>query len=112
MNADGGDGIHELVDAFADGELPPDEAQKFREHLAGCAQCQAELRDIMMLAAVTQTHAAALGAGGATPSKAKVAQPAPVISLASRRRRMIVMVTSAMAVAAAIVFGLRLVREQ
>ena len=35
------------VHAFADGELAPDEAERFRTHLADCARCQAELHDIL-----------------------------------------------------------------
>ena len=98
--------IHDKVDAFADGELPPGEADEFRAHLAGCAQCQAELRDIMMLAAATQpladaksTAPAASAAGGAT-----------VIALASRRRRIVLAVAGACAAAAAIVIAVRAFR--
>src|SRR5262245_33999824 len=35
--------------AFHDGELAPDAAEAFREHLADCGACQAELRDVMLL---------------------------------------------------------------
>lgn len=38
------------VHAFADGELSPAEAEQFSVHLASCANCQAELGDIMQLA--------------------------------------------------------------
>ena len=44
-----GDDIHDLVHAFADGELEPAEAEAFREHLGTCEQCQAELDDILQL---------------------------------------------------------------
>jgi cellulose synthase operon protein C len=109
--------LHELVDAFADGELPADEAAKFREHLVGCAECQAELHDIMMLQAVMQTHAPQLATAASPASGHGTTKPAdkklaPVISLGARRKRAIVMVTSALAVAAAIVFGMRLTRQE
>jgi hypothetical protein len=105
------DSMHELVDAFADGELPPDEAAKFREHLVGCAECQRELHDLMMLSAVMQTHASALDskAGMRGPGVTKLP---PVISLASRRKQIFVMVASALAAAAVIVYFLRLQRAE
>jgi hypothetical protein len=48
-----GDDIHDLVHAFADGELEPAEAESFREHLGTCEQCQAELDDILQLQALS-----------------------------------------------------------
>jgi hypothetical protein len=50
---DMGDDIHDLVHAFADGELEPAEAEAFREHLGTCEQCQAELDDILQLQALS-----------------------------------------------------------
>ncbi|MCE9669137.1 CHAT domain-containing protein [Myxococcus stipitatus] len=44
--------IHDQVHAFADGELPADEAERFREHLGTCVQCQEELDDILQLQAL------------------------------------------------------------
>ena len=35
--------LQQLVAAFADGELPPDEASLVQEHLRSCARCQREL---------------------------------------------------------------------
>ena len=37
------------LDAFFDGELAPEEAAAFREHLGGCADCQAQLHDLLQL---------------------------------------------------------------
>jgi hypothetical protein len=83
------------VGAFADGELSPAEAEAFREHLAGCASCQADLRDLMMLKAVEPAGAAAQA-------------PAPVISLAwYRKARTWVAGTTLLAAAAAIVLIVR-----
>jgi putative zinc finger protein len=121
------DPIHDLVQPFADGELPAGEAARFREHLVDCAACQEELREIMVMAAVMQTHAPALAAaagGSESPAAAKVSEPAakvsgppvevsepaPVIALASRRRRTLVAVTTALAAAAAVLIGWRLTR--
>ncbi|KFE71032.1 anti-sigma factor family protein [Hyalangium minutum] len=50
---DMGEDIHDLVHAFADGELEPSEAEAFREHLGTCEQCQAELDDILQLQALS-----------------------------------------------------------
>ncbi|HZI14666.1 MAG TPA: zf-HC2 domain-containing protein, partial [Myxococcus sp.] len=44
--------IHDQVHAFADGELSPEEADAFRLHLGTCAQCQADLDDILQLQAL------------------------------------------------------------
>jgi tetratricopeptide (TPR) repeat protein len=41
--------LHDQVHAFADGELSPEEAATFREHLATCQQCQEDLDDILQL---------------------------------------------------------------
>jgi tetratricopeptide (TPR) repeat protein len=56
--SDMGDDMHDLVHAFADGELEPTEAEAFREHLAACEQCQAELNDILQLQALSGRLAA------------------------------------------------------
>lgn len=52
----------EDLHAFADGELSPAEAEAFREHLAGCADCARALSDILQfgaLARAARDHAAA-----------------------------------------------------
>jgi tetratricopeptide (TPR) repeat protein len=68
------DGLH----AFADGELSPDEAARFRDHLATCAACASELHELMMLEAV-----------GEPPRAARSRAPAVVHSLeAARHKRM------------------------
>jgi len=86
----------EQVGAFADGDLAPDEAEAFRAHLAGCAQCQADLRDLMMLEAVEPA-----------PARAAVA-PAPLVSLAwYRRPRTYVAASSLVAAAAGLILLVR-----
>jgi hypothetical protein len=114
--------VHDLVHAFADGELPAEEAARFRAHLVECAGCQEELRDIMLLAAVTQTHAEGLRSASVASKteatmKNEAAAPsaptlAPVIPLAARRRRVLVAVTGALAAAAALAVAWRLARPQ
>lgn len=37
------------LEEFVDGELSPDEAERFRDHLAACAVCQRELHGLMVL---------------------------------------------------------------
>ncbi|WP_164017745.1 CHAT domain-containing protein [Pyxidicoccus trucidator] len=44
--------IHDQVQAFADGELSPEEADTFRVHLGTCTQCQSDLEDILQLQAL------------------------------------------------------------
>ncbi|MBN1206760.1 MAG: zf-HC2 domain-containing protein [Myxococcaceae bacterium] len=68
--SDMGDDIHELVHAFADGELEPAEAEAFREHLAACQRCQAELDDILQLQALSGRLAATQAKQAAAPAEA------------------------------------------
>jgi hypothetical protein len=104
------DSVHDRVHAFADGELEPADAELFRVHLVDCEQCQAELRDIMVMAALTQTLGGAAGevtpSLPATASVVTTAEPvklAPVIPLRPRRIRTWVAATStALAAAAAL----------
>jgi hypothetical protein len=42
----------EKLHLFADGELPDEEVPVFQRHLAECASCQTELRDVMVLDAL------------------------------------------------------------
>ncbi len=75
-----------LVHALADGELPPEEAERIRDHLASCSVCQNELADVIQLeAAVAESvrHQKA----GVTPI---------------RRRRWIPVVSGATLLAAAV----------
>ncbi|MGE5183152.1 MAG: CHAT domain-containing protein [Acidobacteriota bacterium] len=78
----------ELVHMLADGELSGAEADRAREHLATCAECQAELADIMQLHALAAPRVA--GSGG------------DVISLAWYRRRRFQLVTLAVVAAAGV----------
>ena len=41
----------ESVDAYHDGELPPDRRERFEGHLAGCAACAADLRALRAISA-------------------------------------------------------------
>src|SRR4051794_6318787 len=87
------------VGAFADGELTAADAETFRAHLAGCAQCQADLRELMMLKAVEETH---LGASASAPA------PAPVVSLAwYRQRKTFIAAASLLSAAAGLILLVR-----
>ena len=79
----------ELVHALADGELTGAEADRMREHLATCAECQAELADVMQLASLSEPRVAKGGGGD-------------VISLAWYRRRNVQLATLAVAAAAGV----------
>jgi len=86
---------HDDVHAFTDGELPPAEAAGFRAHLAQCPRCQAELNDILQLAANSSP----------APSAIEVPPPAKVRVLA--RRSTWVTVAGGAVAAALAVFILR-----
>ena len=47
----------EQLGRFSDGELPPDQADEFREHLAGCQHCQRGLMRITQLEALLEEAA-------------------------------------------------------
>lgn len=114
----------EQVGAYVDGELDAREAAEYRQHLAGCAACQAELRELLLMRAVEDTHGEALrepvrGAasdGSATTSGAPAdsARVAPAgrgdtLSLGWYRRRRVLAaaVTATVALAAGLAFLLR-----
>lgn len=65
--------IHDSVHAFADGELPPEEADAFRLHLGTCEQCQLELADILQMQNL----------GGRLAAEEASAAPVPRVPLAA-----------------------------
>jgi tetratricopeptide (TPR) repeat protein len=107
--SDMGDDIHDLVHAFADGELEPAEASAFREHLGTCERCQAELNDILQLQSLSGRLAAAQQAPHASAPVAKEEPPpSTVIRPAWGRKRTALTVVLGGAVAAA--FALAVLR--
>ena len=60
--------LHDLVHAFADGELAPDEAARFRDHLVECEQCSAELQSIMLIDQFVEAHPEVLPANAQGPA--------------------------------------------
>ncbi|HYH98618.1 CHAT domain-containing protein [Hyalangium sp.] len=46
----------ERIERFADGELAPEEAEAFREHLLDCARCKAELGSLLQLKMMASRH--------------------------------------------------------
>lgn len=81
--------LHDLIGAFIDGELPPADAERFREHLASCSACQQDLADFVQLDAVA----------GATALRVEAPRPAPV-----RARRVQLIGVGALLAAALAVF--------
>lgn len=79
-----------LVHALADGELRPDEAEEVRAHLGHCADCQAELADVMqlesMMAEVGRQRAAG-GRQGALAQVMRLEQPLAEGSQEGRKER-------------------------
>lgn len=47
----------EQIERFADGELAPDEAETFRQHLLDCDRCKAELGNLLQLKMMASRHA-------------------------------------------------------
>jgi hypothetical protein len=86
------------LDTFVDGELPADDAQTFRDHLAYCAGCQRALRG-RMLEAVVMGH----GDDGCICPRGPRGF---LIPFPSRRKAQWVMLTAGVALAAAIVLVL------
>ncbi len=80
----------ELLHAFADGELDEAAADTFREHLADCARCQAELLAVMQLAALPLPRAA---------EAPRVAPVTPIAWHRQRRTRIVAAVTPLLAAA-------------
>ncbi|WP_224371191.1 CHAT domain-containing protein [Hyalangium versicolor] len=46
----------ERIERFADGELAPEEAEGFRQHLLDCPRCQAELGNLLQLKMMATRH--------------------------------------------------------
>jgi anti-sigma factor RsiW len=46
--------VCEKLQVFADGELPLEEVAGFERHFTGCAACQAELQDLLLLESLAQ----------------------------------------------------------
>lgn len=78
--------IHDQVHAFADGELSPEEADAFRVHLGTCAQCQADLDDILQLQSLGGRLADAEAKQAAAPPR-RDATPGRAFRPAWSRRR-------------------------
>ncbi|WP_223633189.1 CHAT domain-containing protein [Corallococcus sp. EGB] len=64
----------EQLAAFADGELPLDEAEAFQVHLAQCAECQAGLEDQVQASLLVQAAAEERVAPGAEPLRSVSAE--------------------------------------
>ncbi|HEX4419409.1 MAG TPA: CHAT domain-containing protein [Kofleriaceae bacterium] len=86
--------------ALVDGELTGDAADAARDHLAGCAVCQAELADALQLDAAVAEH-----------TRAVAQREAGVVSIAWYRRRPAQIATAAVAAAAAVVVYLSVPRH-
>jgi len=102
--SDMGEDIHELVHAFADGELEPAQADTFRAHLGTCEQCQAELNDILQLQALSGRLAEPRAPQAEAPAESNVLRPA------WGKRRTVMTVVLGGAVAAA--FAVAVLRPQ
>ncbi|HVV86656.1 MAG TPA: zf-HC2 domain-containing protein, partial [Kofleriaceae bacterium] len=101
---------------FVDGELDEREAEAYREHLAGCERCQAELPRVVALGERLAELAGPTEPGQARDDRVReaaardeVARPtADVVPLRPRRRRAFVVGALALAAAAAIILALGL----
>ena len=103
--------IHELTAGYALDALAPAERRAFEEHLEGCERCQEELGTFWQT-----TEALAVAASGPVPSEAlrgrvlaaARAEPQNVISLESRRARLVPVLGAAAAVAAVVALAIGL----
>jgi hypothetical protein len=86
---------HDLIGAYFDRELDEAATAAFEQHLVGCAQCQAELEDLMGMEA-------ALRGRGEADVKAKAPEATVTPITAARRRRWVAPVLVAGALAAAV----------
>ena len=87
---------HDAIGPYFDRELDDAAARAFEEHLVGCARCQAELDDLMGLAA-------AMREGGPAKRERPVSEMTPVATVTPiRRRRWVAPAVFLAAVAAAV----------
>lgn len=102
--------VHDQVHLFADGELSPEEAQAFREHLGTCERCQAELDDILQLQSLggRLAEAEARAAKEEAPApRSEAAKPSRAFRPAwSQRRRWVAAVALSGSLAAAFAVAL------
>lgn len=104
-------GLHELTAGYALDALDPDERVAYEAHLAGCEQCQDDLRDFLRT-----TEALAVGASGPAPSpglrnrivaEIRSESRQNVVALESRpRRRLVPVLAAATAIAAVVAVAL------
>ncbi len=85
---------------FMDGELPPEEAEAFRQHLPDCATCQRGMDDLLTLDLLAHRHAERPPARAPAP-EAQVLRPA-------RWRRPAFYVPASLAAALAVMVAVRL----
>ncbi|MBZ4414973.1 CHAT domain-containing protein [Myxococcus sp. RHSTA-1-4] len=88
----------ENVELFVDGELAPEDAESFRQHLPDCMRCQREVADLMQLRLLSRRHAEF---AEAEPPRA----PVPLF-----RRRPFMLGVAALAAALLVMVGVRLLR--
>src|ERR1700761_8375164 len=84
--------LHSLTGAYAAGALDADENELFESHLAGCAQCQVEVRELVETAALLGVAAAQPAPpnlrGAVMAEVARTRQMSPVVvSLTERASR-------------------------
>jgi hypothetical protein len=90
----------DTLNAFIDGEVPALEAAAIQAHVAECAVCRAELERSRMVDDAIRRHAPDPGLPAMREALLRRVAPA--------RRRLVIRVAAAAAVAAAFVVGLRL----
>jgi anti-sigma factor RsiW len=94
--------VCEKLQVFADGELPPAEVPDFERHLAECADCQAELEDVMVLEGLAQTLR--------RPVELPMLERVPPLPARGRSRRAALSLVAALAGVSAVAAGALLAR--
>jgi uncharacterized protein YjiS (DUF1127 family) len=88
------------VELFVDGELPPEEAEVFRQHLPDCTRCQKQVAELLQLELLGELHATQAAKQEAAESPRP--RPAPLW------RRPALLLTTALAAALALMVAVRL----
>ncbi|HYO54796.1 CHAT domain-containing protein [Archangium sp.] len=86
------------IELFVDGELAPEQAEAFRQHLPDCARCQRELTDLLQLKLLAHRH----------HENAEEHAPAPLARIPPPWKRPLFLVPAALAAALLVLVAVRL----
>lgn len=109
------DDIHAAAASYVVGGLPPDELQAYETHLAGCADCQAEVAELeettLVLSEAVATEPppqlrdSVMAAIASTPQESPSVEPSNVVPLRRSSGNRAIALVAAAAVVVAVGFG-------